>query len=76
MSESEGFGRIMEIFSLKEIDFIDFFYDCIRKETGDLFFDESLILPRYHHVKVYLILVRDILQRKGVLSSELVEDFP
>ena len=61
MPEREGFSSIVQIITLKEIDFVDFFYDRIRKETRNLFFYESLILPRYDHMKVYLILVSDVL---------------
>ena len=76
MSERETFSCIVEIFTLKEIYLFDFFDNRIRKEARYLFLYESLVLSRYHHVKIELILVGDVFERKCVLSSEFVEYFP
>jgi hypothetical protein len=75
MSESEAFSCVVEIFTLKEIYFLDFLYDCIRKETRYLFFYESLILFRHYHVKIELIFVGDVFERECMLATEFVEYF-
>ena len=72
MSESEAFCRIVEIFSFKEVDFFDFFDNCIRKEARNLFLHKSFVLSWHNHVKIYLVLVGDIFERKCMLSAKLV----
>ena len=75
MTESQAFCSVCEVVTLEEVYLIDLLYDCIREKRSNLLLDESLIFERHYEVKIELIPIGDILERKSMLTTQFIDPF-